>query len=78
MAANGAGAGPGRPALQLSEYLEKLPGTTFRRLYQQPSAAFAIFRRMLSPLARTLVVKMLYAPCPLPLGAVDVLVRPER
>lgn len=29
------------------EYLERLPGTTFRRLYQQPSTALAIFRRML-------------------------------
>lgn len=35
---------------QLSDYLEKLPGTTFRKLYQQPSTAFAIFRRMLSHL----------------------------
>lgn len=33
--------------LQLSDYLEKLPGVTFRKLYQQPSTAFAIFRRML-------------------------------
>lgn len=33
--------------LQLADYLERLPGTTFRRLYQQPSTAFAIFRRML-------------------------------
>jgi len=75
MAANGAG-GP-RPALQLSEYLEKLPGTTFRRLYQQPSATFAIFRRMLSPLARTFVMKMLYLPYPLPLSVPDALVKPE-
>lgn len=29
------------------EYLERLPGTTFRRLYQQPSTALAVFRRML-------------------------------
>jgi transcription initiation factor TFIIH subunit 4 len=35
------------PSLQLAEYLEKLQGTTFRKLYQQPSTAFAIFRRML-------------------------------
>ena len=35
------------PSLQLDEYLNKLPGTTFRKLYQQPSTAFAIFRRML-------------------------------
>jgi transcription initiation factor TFIIH subunit 4 len=35
------------PSLQLAEYLEKLPNVTFRKLYQQPSTAFAIFRRML-------------------------------
>lgn len=39
-------------ASSLSEYLEQLPGTTFRRLYQQPSAAFAIFRRMLPNLGK--------------------------
>jgi hypothetical protein len=36
------------------EYLERLPGTTFRRLYQQPSTALAIFRRMLPHLGMTL------------------------
>ena len=38
--------------LQLADYLERLPGTTFRRLYQQPSTAFAIFRRMLPHMGR--------------------------
>ena len=33
---------------QLLEYLEKLPGTAFRRLYQSPATALAVFRRMLS------------------------------
>lgn len=37
-------------SLQLADYLEKLPGTTFRKLYQQPSTAFSIFRRMLPSL----------------------------
>lgn len=32
------------------EYLEGLPGTTFFKLYQQPSTALAIFRRMLPDL----------------------------
>ncbi|KAL6409355.1 transcription initiation factor TFIIH subunit 4 [Ilyonectria robusta] len=41
------------PSLQLAEYLEKLPGTTFRKLYQQPSTAFAIFRRMLPHLGKS-------------------------
>ena len=40
----------GTPALTLVEYLERLQGTTFRKLYQQPSTAFAIFRRMLTHL----------------------------
>ncbi|KGQ06947.1 RNA polymerase II transcription factor B subunit 2 [Beauveria bassiana D1-5] len=43
-----------QPALQLADYLEKLPGTTFRKLYQQPSTAFAIFRRMLPQLDQML------------------------
>jgi len=29
------------------DYLEQLPGTTFKQLYQQPSTALAIFRRIL-------------------------------
>jgi transcription initiation factor TFIIH subunit 4 len=62
---------------QLSDYLEKLPGTTFRKLYQQPSTAFAIFRRMLPPLAKVFVQALLYAPSPLLLSELDVWVRPE-
>ena len=34
-------------SLRSFEYLEGLPGTTFKRLYKQPSTALAIFRRML-------------------------------
>ncbi|KAL2119912.1 hypothetical protein VTJ04DRAFT_6873 [Mycothermus thermophilus] len=62
---------------QLSEYLEKLPGTTFRKLYQQPSTAFAIFRRMLPPLAKVFVQGLLYMPDPFPLSSFDLWVRPE-
>jgi len=32
------------------DYLESLPGTVFYKLYQQPSTALAIFRRMLPDL----------------------------
>jgi transcription initiation factor TFIIH subunit 4 len=32
------------------DYLESLPGTVFFKLYQQPSTALAIFRRMLPDL----------------------------
>lgn len=62
---------------QLSDYLEKLPGTTFRKLYQQPSTAFAIFRRMLPPLAKVFVRAMLYMPGPFPLAQIDLWVKPE-
>lgn len=65
------------PALTLSDYLEKLPGTTFRRLYQQPSTAFAIFRRMLPNLAKTIVMAILYMPTPLLLDDLETWVKPE-
>ncbi|EQK99781.1 Transcription factor Tfb2 [Ophiocordyceps sinensis CO18] len=64
-------------SLQLAEYLEKLPGTTFRKLYQQPSTAFAIFRRMLPHLAKTFVMRILYMPKPMLLSDLDLWVRPE-
>ncbi|EXV06016.1 RNA polymerase II transcription initiation/nucleotide excision repair factor TFIIH [Metarhizium robertsii] len=65
------------PSLQLADYLEKLPGTTFRKLYQQPSTAFAIFRRMLPHLAKTLVMRILYMPKPMPLSDLDLWVKPD-
>ncbi|KAI1080018.1 transcription factor Tfb2 [Whalleya microplaca] len=60
----------------LSQYLEQLPGTTFRKLYQQPSTAFAIFRRMLPHLAKTIVMAILYSPTPFPLSDLDIWVKP--
>ncbi|KAH8665905.1 RNA polymerase II transcription factor-like protein B subunit 2 [Tricladium varicosporioides] len=59
------------------EYLERLPGTTFRRLYQQPSTALAIFRRMLPHLAKTFVMALLYMSKPLPLTDLDLWVHPN-
>ena len=35
------------------EYLERLQGTEFYRLYKNPSAALAIFRKRLSSLGRS-------------------------
>ncbi|OBR11008.1 transcription factor tfb2 [Colletotrichum higginsianum IMI 349063] len=64
-------------SLQLADYLEKLPGTTFRKLYLQPSTAFAIFRRMIPPLAKTIVMAILYMPKPMLLEDLDVWVKPE-
>jgi hypothetical protein len=43
--------------LRSFEYLEGLPGTVFNRLYQQPSTALAIFRRMLPHLGMDNVPK---------------------
>ena len=34
------------------DYLERLPGTVFYKLYQQPATALAIFRRMLPDLGK--------------------------
>jgi len=65
------------PSLQLAEYLEKLPGTTFRKLYQQPSTAFAIFRRMLPHLAKTIVMRMLFMPKPMLLDDLETWTKPE-
>ncbi|KAL7787863.1 transcription factor Tfb2 domain-containing protein [Trichoderma ceciliae] len=65
------------PSLHLAEYLERLPGTTFKKLYQQPSTAFAIFRRMLPHLAKTFVMRMLFMPQPMSLNDLDVWVKPE-
>ncbi|KAH6981808.1 transcription factor Tfb2-domain-containing protein [Ilyonectria sp. MPI-CAGE-AT-0026] len=65
------------PSLQLAEYLEKLPGTTFRKLYQQPSTAFAIFRRMLPHLAKTFVMRILYMPKAILLSDLDDWVKPS-
>jgi len=58
-------------------YLESLPPVTFRRLYQQPATALAIFRRMLPNLAKTIVTTLLYNETPVALGDLEALVRPE-
>ncbi|KAI0477241.1 RNA polymerase II transcription factor B subunit 2-like protein [Xylariaceae sp. FL0804] len=61
----------------LSQYLEGLQGTTFRRLYQQPSTAFAIFRRMLPHLAKTIVMAVLYMPGPFLLSDLEIWIKPS-
>ena len=45
------------------EYLEGLPGTTFFKLYQQPSTALAIFRRMLPDLGIFKAIRISLASC---------------
>ncbi|KAI0394866.1 transcription factor Tfb2 [Xylariaceae sp. FL0594] len=64
-------------ATSLSEYLEQLPGTTFRRLYQQPSTTFAIFRRMLPKLAKVIVMAILYMPTPFLLTDLEIWIKPS-
>ncbi|KAJ5791485.1 uncharacterized protein N7518_008496 [Penicillium psychrosexuale] len=59
------------------EYLEGLPGTTFYKLYQQPSTALAIFRRMLPDLAKCFVMALLYLKDPLPTADLEVWVNAE-
>ncbi|CAN8098379.1 unnamed protein product [Discula destructiva] len=65
------------PPLTLQDYMEKLPGVTFRKLYQQPSTAFAVFRRMLPNLAKTFVMAVLYMPTPLTLDDLELWVKPD-
>jgi transcription initiation factor TFIIH subunit 4 len=60
------------------DYLEQLPGTTFTKIYQQPSTALAIFRRMLPHLAKTIVMAMLYLPHPLPVSDLDAWIKPDH
>ncbi|KAK4547552.1 hypothetical protein LTR36_000509 [Oleoguttula mirabilis] len=60
------------------DYLEQLPGTTFTKLYQQPSTALAIFRRMLPHLAKTLVMAILYMPTPLSVSDLETWVKPDH
>lgn len=64
-------------SLRSFEYLEQLPGTTFKRLYQQPSTALAIFRRMLPHLAKTFVMALLFLTEPLPIEHIEAWVRPD-
>ncbi|KAE8146071.1 RNA polymerase II transcription initiation protein [Aspergillus avenaceus] len=64
---------PSRPF----DYLESLPGTTFYKLYQQPSTALAIFRRMLPDLAKCFVMALLYLKDPLPAANLEVWVKAE-
>ncbi|KAJ5175422.1 General transcription and DNA repair factor IIH subunit TFB2 [Penicillium canariense] len=65
------------PTSRSLEYLEGLPGTTFFKLYQQPSTALAIFRRMLPDLAKCFVMALLYLKDPLPTQDLELWVKTE-
>ena len=64
-------------SLRSFEYLESIPGTVFMKLYRQPSTALAIFRRMLTLLAKNLVMAMLYTTRPLPVSDLELWIRPD-
>ncbi|KAF2138474.1 uncharacterized protein K452DRAFT_311414 [Aplosporella prunicola CBS 121167] len=59
------------------EYLEGMSGTTHKKLYQQPSTALAVFRRMLPHLAKTIVMAMLYMTGPFSAAELDAWIRPD-
>ncbi|KAF4306407.1 Transcription factor Tfb2 [Botryosphaeria dothidea] len=60
---------------QALEYLEGLTGATHKRLYQQPSAVLAVFRRMLPHLAKMIVMTMLYMTGPFPAAELETWIR---
>ncbi|RMD40874.1 hypothetical protein DV735_g4254, partial [Chaetothyriales sp. CBS 134920] len=63
------------PILQSWEFLEKLQGVQFFKLYKQPASALAIFRKRLSNLAKAFVMILLYMPKPLPSASLDLFVK---
>jgi transcription initiation factor TFIIH subunit 4 len=63
--------------LQSWEFLETLPGTQFYRLYRNPAAALAIFRKRLSQLAKSFVMSMLYMPSPVSLKDLELSVKDD-
>ncbi|KAJ6262815.1 hypothetical protein Dda_1372 [Drechslerella dactyloides] len=60
------------------EHLEGLPEAVFKRLYQQPATALAIFRRMLPNLGKTFVMAMLFNPDPIPISSLEAWVHPNK
>jgi transcription initiation factor TFIIH subunit 4 len=61
--------------LQSWEYLEKLQGIQFFKLYKQPASALAIFRKRLTNLAKSFVMTLLWSPVPMPSSTFDLLVK---
>ncbi|KAF2153764.1 putative TFIIH and nucleotide excision repair factor 3 complexes subunit [Myriangium duriaei CBS 260.36] len=59
------------------DWLEGQSGVIFIKLYQQPSTALAIFRRMLPHLAKTMVMSMLFMPKPFALADLDAWCRTD-
>ena len=64
-------------AVRSFDYLEQLSETEFRQLYEQPSTALAIFRRFLTPLAKSFVMALLFLNNPFPVAHLDTWVKPD-
>ena len=59
-------------------YLESLQGVELHRLYRSPPSALAVFRRILSGLAKHFVMNMLYSPRPTPLTEFELMVKASK
>lgn len=57
------------------DYLERLQGVELHRLYRSPPSALAVFRKVLSGLAKHFVMLMLYSPRPTPLAEFEMMVK---
>lgn len=62
-------------AAQSWDYLESLQGVELHRLYRSPPSALAVFRKLLSGLAKHFVMSMLYSPRPTPLSEFELMVK---
>ncbi|KAF1836981.1 RNA polymerase II transcription factor B subunit 2 [Decorospora gaudefroyi] len=62
---------------QALEYLEGLPLSTHKKLYEQPSTVLAVFRSMLPHLAKSIVMAMLYMPSSFPATNLDAWFKPS-
>lgn len=58
-------------------YLETLPEPVIGRLFQSPASCLALLR-LLPPLAKTIVLRLLFNPSPVPTESLDLLVKPRH
>ena len=64
--------------LQSWEYLEKLQGVQFFKLYKEPASALAIFRKRLSNLAKMFVMALLYMKTPMSTQSLELFVKESQ
>lgn len=65
-------------SIQTWEYLSTLRGVELHRLYRSPPSALAVFRKLLSPLAKQFVLSILYSPRPTPVKDIELFVNPSH